>query len=119
LVKFIGRGVGEYDQDNDGRLAPAPRAEVVPDGFAYGPPEEPRKDGIFGEMRAFAQQMVNEMDVRPGHARKQPVEKRLNEERGMFVRVRVGGAGKNQTHPAEWQQPVPDERDSFRHRDRK
>lgn len=73
-MKFIGGGVEKNNQDGDGGFAPLPRARVVWHRFAHGAPEQGGKDGVFGQVRAFAEEMMNGLDMRLGHMREEPVQ---------------------------------------------
>ena len=113
MVEFIGGGVKENDADGNGGFAPAPGAGVVPGRFAHGAPEEQGEDGIFREMSAFANDVVDGFDARLGHVREKPVQERFDNERRMLVRPGIAGAEKDQGHPKHRQQPIADERTDF------
>jgi len=72
-VEFISGGVEKNDEDGDGRLAPAPGAEIAAEGFADGAPEQGGEDGVFREVRAFSNNVMNGFDVGLRHVREEPV----------------------------------------------
>ena len=106
LEKFIGGGVEEYDENGDGGFAPAPGARVATDGFAHCAPKQDGEDGVFGEVTAFANHMMNGFDVRLGHVREQPVQQGFNQSRGVSVRFGISGADKDERHPRQGHEPV-------------
>ena len=73
--------------NSDGGLAPAPGARVAADGFADGAPKKDAKDGVFREMAAFANGVVNGFDVGLAHVREEPVQEGFDESRGVGVRL--------------------------------
>ena len=79
MVEFIGGGVEKNDQDGDGGFAPAPGTRVAAYGLANGAPEQNREHGVFGEVRAFADDMMDSLDVCLGHVREQPVQEGFDE----------------------------------------
>jgi len=80
-MEFIGGGVGENDQDGDGGFAPAPGARVAAHRLANGAPDEGGEHGVFSEVRAFANDMMDGFDVRLGHVREQPVQEGFDDPR--------------------------------------
>jgi len=74
LMDFVGGGVEEDDENCDEGLAPAPGAGVAANGFADGAPEEYSENGVFGEVRAFADDVMDAFDVSLGHVGEKPVQ---------------------------------------------
>jgi hypothetical protein len=85
LMDFIGGGVEEDDEDCDEGFAPAPGAGIVRARFPNGAPEEHPEDGIFGEVRAFANGVMDGFDVVLSHVGEKPVQKRFDQAGGMAV----------------------------------
>ena len=85
MVEFIGGGIEENNEDRDGGFAPAPGPRVFADGFADGAPEEDGEDGVFGEVRAFADGVMNHLDVCLRHVREEPVEEGFEQAGGVGV----------------------------------
>jgi len=105
-MKFIRRGVKKNDQHRDDRFAPTPGAGIPSDGFADRAPKQNCEHRVFGEMRAFADDVMNGLDMRLRHVRKQPVQERFDEPRGVRVGLGIAGAKENQGHPREWDEPI-------------
>lgn len=88
-MDFIGGGVEENDGDGDPGFAPAPGARVFADGFAEGAPEEDSEDSVFGEVRAFADGVVDGFDVRVSHVGEKPAQQWFDEAGRMLVGVGI------------------------------
>ena len=85
-MELISGRVEENDEDRNGGFAPTPGAGILAHGFADGAPEQGGKHGVFSEVRAFPNRVVNCFDVWLAHVGEQPVQQRFDEARG----VRVG-----------------------------
>lgn len=79
LVEFIGGGVEENDEDGDGGFAPTPGSRVAADGFANGAPKQQGEDGVFREVAAFANCVVDGVHERLRHVREEPVQERFDQ----------------------------------------
>ncbi len=104
LVKFVGGGVEKDQEQGAADLGPGPRRQPALPGVQRAPEQE-RQHGVFGQMRAFADEMVDLLDVRLRHVREEPVQEGFNEQRGVFIGLRVAGTGENDSHPHERRQP--------------
>ena len=85
LVDFIAGGVEKYAGQGEPGMVPAPRARRARAEPADGPPEEQGEDGVFGEVTAFAEDVMKGFDVRLRHVREEPVQEWFDQSR----RVRV------------------------------
>ena len=78
LMKFVAGSVKENDEQRAADFRPRPRRQIR-FGRVQRAPEQQREHGVFGEMTAFAEQMMNEFNVRLRHLRKQPAQKRFDD----------------------------------------
>ena len=113
LVEFIGGGIKENNEDGDGGFAPTPRTGVAAGGFADCAPEEGGENGVFREVTAFPNDVVDGFDGCLSHVRKQPVKEGFDEPGGMGVGLIVAGADEDQRHPGEGQKPIFQKRAKF------
>ena len=118
-MEFIGGGVEEDEEDRNGRFAPAPGAGIAANRFTNGAPEQSGEDGVFGEVTAFANGVMNGLDVRLGHVGKKPMQEWFDQPRRVRVRFSVTGADEDERHPGQRHEPVFKKRPGFRHCDNK
>ena len=109
LVEFIGGGVEEEDRQGEAGFIPAPGASVVFLGLADGAPGEKNKEGVFGQVTAFAEEMMQVADVLLGHMREEPADEGFKDPGGVVRGVGVAGGGEDDAHPHKQRQPVDDE----------
>ena len=105
-MEFIAGRVKENQGERDAGFPPAPRAGIVFHRLPHGAPEQEHEHGVFGQVSALADEMVDFLDMRLRHVREQPVQEGFDEQRGVLVGLGVAGAGENQDHPHERRQPV-------------
>lgn len=83
-MDFVGRRIQCNEQDGGGSERPAPRARVVFDRLADAAPEQQRENGVFREVRAFADAEDNRVNRLLRKVRKKPADKGSDESRGML-----------------------------------
>jgi len=105
-VEFIRWGVEEDNEDGDEGLAPAPGVRIATGGFADRAPEQDGEDGVFGEVTAFANGVMNGFDAGVGHVREQPVEEGFDQPGGVRVGFGIAWADKDERHPGQGDEPV-------------
>ena len=106
MVELIGGRVEKNDEHGDRGFAPAPGTGVAADGFADGAPKQGGEDGVFREVTAFANRVVNGFDARLTQVGKKPMQKWFNQARGVRVGLRIGGADEDQRHPGQGHEPI-------------
>ena len=104
LMKFVGGGVEKNHQHRAADFRPRPVRQLI---FLpmQRPPDQQREHGIFGEVAAFAENMMQLGDVGRRHLGKQPPQQRFKKTRRMIVGLRVAGRRENEPHPQQRRQP--------------
>lgn len=113
LMEFICARIESDAGNGNASFAPAPRAGIVPLRFPQRPPEQKRHDGVLCEMRAFACEQHDEINSVLGDVRKEPMQQRRNDPRGMLVGPGVTRCGERHRHPENHWKPVDEERPEF------
>ena len=85
---FIGRRVEKDKQQRAADFRPRPGGQVV-FRLIQRAPEKQGENGVFNDVRAFAEEVMDLLDVRLRHLGKEPVQKRFDKQRGVFVGMRV------------------------------
>jgi hypothetical protein len=101
---FVAGGVEENDEQGPADAGPGPGRQ--PFVCIERAENQQRQDCVFGQMAAFAKDMVDQVNLRLGHVRKKPAQERLDKERGMLVGAGIGGTAKDERHPEQHRQPV-------------
>ena len=114
LMKFIARRVKKNNQQRAADLWPRPRRQIV-FRLMQRAPQQQREHGVFGQMAAFADEVMQGLNFRLRHVREEPAQKRLDEQRAVFGGFRIAGAGKNHGHPEQRRQPVFQKRAELEH----
>src|SRR5450756_173141 len=85
LMKFVSGRVGEDDGESETGFIPAPGASVTCLRLADGAPGEQGEQGIFRQVAAFAEEMMELADVLFGHVREEPAHDGLKNQGGMVL----------------------------------
>ena len=112
---LVGGGINKNQANHAGDEAARPRRGARFQGVKQGAAEQEREDGVFRKMRAFAEKMMNRLDLGVWHMGKEPMQERHHNTEGVLGGMAVGGGGKNQYHPEEGWEPVPDKIPKFGH----
>lgn len=97
LVDFVEAGIASGDKPSGKAPGPAPAFAVAAEAAI----EEEEKNKVFGEMGAFADQMVDEIEPIVTEVRKKPVDEGRENHGGMFGRKSIGREGEDEAGPEE------------------
>ena len=115
LVKFVTGRVERDEQQCEAGFMPVPGTGNIFHRFGQSAPEQQREHEVFGEVRAFAEIMMDFLDVRLRQMGKQLAQERFEDARRMLVGMRVTRRRKNQRHPGQHRQPVFAKRTELEH----
>ena len=98
LMKFVAGSVEKNDEQRAAHARPGPRRQFGVT-LAQGTENEQPQNGVFRQVTAFAEDMVDSLDFILGHMREKPTQERLDEKRGMLIGPGIGRGRKNNRHP--------------------
>ena len=103
LMYLVEGGVYGGDEERGHSPGPAPASA----GSANTAVQEQTEHKVFAEMGGFANEVVNEVDLRRGQGRIDPVQDALEDGEGVLSREGIGGHNKDDDSPKQSGPPGP------------
>src|SRR4029077_12930231 len=100
-MDFVHDGIARGDGEGSDCPGPTPAFAIAPETAI----EQETKNKILGEVRAFADEMVDEIELMRREMRKEPFHKVREDRRGVVRRKRVRREGKNNASPDHGRPP--------------
>lgn len=89
-MKFVGAGIERAEEDCEPGVTPKLISQFQRTGVSFCGPDQKTQDGVFGDVPALADEILNMSELFIGQVRNQPVQKWAQKARGVLHGTEIG-----------------------------